>query len=342
MTKPRILVHGAGLIGVYVGGRLAAAGADVTLLGRPHVLDDIRANGLKLTSWDGYERLLTQDALPRLTDDPAALRDADLILLTVKSQATAPAAVEIAARALPDTPVLSLQNGVSNVDTLRASLPDRTVLAGMVPFNVAQRGPGHFHQGTEGMLSAQADPALNSAIEAFVAAGLPLDLHADMNAVLWGKLIVNLNNAINALSGVPLVRQLAQRDFRRCVALSQIEALRLLRQAGIRPAKVMRLPTWAMPYILGLPDKLYFRIAARGGVRIDPHARSSMADDLTQGRTTEIDYLNGEVVRLAERLGDRAPINSRIVEHIHAAERGAQAWKASDLYRDLLSAASAA
>lgn len=340
-ASAKIAVLGAGLIGTYVGGRLAAAGADVTLVGRPRVLDDIRANGLRLTDLTGADIGLSAERLT-LTDDPAALREADLILLTVKSPATDEAAGQIGTFAKPGAVVLSLQNGVSNAEQLRQVLPSMTVVAGMVPFNVAQPGPGHFHQGTGGCLQAEDTGAIAAYAPLFDAAGLPLLLSRDMTGVLWGKLVINLNNAINALSGQSLLQQLSQRDFRHCVSLSQREALGLLRRARIRPAKVLAMPTTFVPYVMALPDRLYRRIMSRSGTRIDKHARSSMADDLSKGRRTEVDYLNGEVVALAKRLGRTAPVNSRIVELVRRAEAGAEPWKGADLYRELRAARASA
>lgn len=336
-ASARIAVLGAGLIGVYVGGRLAAAGADVTMIGRPRVLADLRENGLRLTDLHGADLHVPPERLA-LTEDAAALHGADLVLLTVKSPATEEAAAQIARHARDGTVVLSLQNGVSNADRLRRTLPSMRIVAGMVPFNVAQPGPGHYHQGTGGDLHADDGTAIAPYAPLFATAGLPLALSRDMAGVMWGKLVINLNNAINALSGLTLLQQLSQRDYRRCVALSQKEALSLLRHAGVRPAKVLALPTWLVPHVMALPDKLYRRIMARSGTRVDKHARSSMADDLAHGRRTEVDYLNGEVVALADRLGRKAPVNARIVELVRRAEMGGEPWKAEDLYRELKAA----
>jgi 2-dehydropantoate 2-reductase len=332
-NKARIAVFGAGLIGVYVGGRLAAGGADVTLIGRPRVIDELRAYGLRLTALDGFDTI----AIPKLSTDAASVADADLILVTVKSPATEDAAREIARHAKTGAVILSLQNGVSNAARIAALCPAQHVVAGMVPYNVAQPGPGHYHQGTGGGLKAAETQALASFLDAFAAAGQPLELHADMGAVLWGKLVINLNNAVNALSGLPLAKQLVQRDYRRALALCQIEALRLLARAGIRPAKVLAVPTWAVPHIMRLPDGLYRRIMARSGTRVDRHARSSMAEDLALGRGTEVDWLNGEVVALAARIGRPAPVNARIVQLIRAAESGAPPVSAAALLAALRS-----
>src|SRR5690606_23361665 len=98
------------------------------------------------------------------------------------------------------------------------------------------------------------------------------------------------------------------------------ESLRVLRHAGIRPARLGPLPPHVFPYLLRLPSPL-LRIVSRVQVAIDPEARSSMWDDLTRGRLTEVDWLNGEIVRLAREHGTTAPLNERVVALVHDAER---------------------
>ena len=187
----------------------------------------------------------------------------------------------------------------------------------MVPFNVAELGPGQFHRGTTGALAAQDDAVLREHASEFERAGLSLQLHADLGAVQWGKLLLNLNNPVNALSGKPLREELMDRGYRVCLAALQVEALRLLRGAGIDPAQVGALPAHRVPTVLRLPN-LLFRIVASRMLRIDAKARSSMAEDLTLGRPTEIDALCGEVVRLAESQNATAPINARMVGLVKA------------------------
>jgi 2-dehydropantoate 2-reductase len=151
----------------------------------------------------------------------------------------------------------------------------------------------------------------------FARAGVPLQLHADLRAVQWGKLLLNLNNPVNALSGRPLREQLMDRGYRQCLAALQLEALQLLRSAGITPAQVGALAPHRVPRLLHLPTPLFRLIAARM-LRIDAKARSSMAEDLGAGRATEIDALCGEVLRLAEGQGLTAPINARMVAMVKA------------------------
>ena len=311
-----VLVMGAGAIGCYLGGCLQAAGVPVVFVGRPRVLAALREHGLTLTDLDGGRRRLDPAALSLHAQIPAGIAPS-LVLLAVKSGATADAAAQLGAALPSGTPVVSMQNGVSNTATAHAAAPSLRLLAGMVPFNIAELAPGHYHRGTTGVLAAQDDAALRARLADFERAGLPLHLHADLRAVQWGKLLLNLNNPVNALSGLPLRAQLMDRGYRQCLAALQSEALAVLRSANIQPAQVGALPPHRIPPLLRLPTPLFRLIAARM-LRVDRSARSSMADDLSNGRATEIDALCGEVVRLAESRGLAAPINARMVALVTA------------------------
>lgn len=306
------LVMGAGSVGCFLGGALQAAGAEVHFVGRPHVLAALRSQGLTLTDLDGRRRHHPPAALQLHEQPPAGLRPS-IALLCVKSGATADAARALAAVLPAGTPVLSMQNGIGNAALAQAAAPALALLPGMVPFNIAEMAPGHWHRGTSGRLAAQDHAVLRAWQPVFQAAGLPLDLHPDLRALQWGKLLLNLNNPVNALSGLPLRAQLLDAGYRRAVAALQAEALAVLAAAGIRPARVGAAPPALLPHLLRLPTPLFRRVAARM-LRIDEQARSSMADDVARERQTEIDALCGEVVRLAREHGRAAPLNARMVE----------------------------
>jgi 2-dehydropantoate 2-reductase len=329
-----ICVYGAGSIGCYVGGRLAATGSRVTFVGRERLAREVREYGLHLTDWLGTDLRVAPPAVT-FTTDPAAAAGADLVLVAVKSAGTAEAGRELQPFLKSGAIVVSFQNGLHNAEVLREQLPNRFVLTGMVEFNVVNRGHGAFHQGSEGGLEVQDHPGLALFLPAFTAAGLPLKRHRDMRGVQWAKLLLNLNNAVNALAGVPLKEELSQRAFRRCLGLAQQEGLDLLDAARIEPTRIKLPPRW-IPKLLNVPDALFQRLAGKM-LAIDPLARSSMWEDLEAGRTTEVDWLNGEIVRLAQSLGRRAPVNARLVELVHAAEQGGRRdWKGEELLRELL------
>ncbi len=327
------------MIGCWVGGHLAGA-ANVTLIGRRAAMDQLQT-GMCLTDNCGLQLVVPPTAFARTTD-PSALAAAELVIVTVKSGGTAAAATQILAHASESAAILSLQNGVSNVTTLRATLPRHTVVGGMVPYNVAQRVPGHFHRGTSGSLVIETSPALTAFHPIFGAAGIPVDHCSDIQPLQWGKLLINLNNAINSISDLTLAGELSHRGYRRAWAMAMVEGMKLLRAAGIETRDPLALPLRLMPALLSLPDALYKRVmAGRNRPQIDTFARSSMADDLKRGRATEVDYIQGELIRLAARLGWRAPVNQRLLELVKAAEKGAAPVPPDRLLADLKGAQSA-
>ena len=232
-----------------------------------------------------------------------------------------------------------MESLIFNVPILKRVLQGPMVLEGMVPFNVATQEAGHYHQGTSGALSVKQYPNQNLLENAFQKAGLEIVFEKDMLAVQWAKLLLNLNNSINALSKKPLKEQLSIRKYRQCVAMAQQEALELLDCAQIKPAKLTVVPTHLIPKLLSLPNPL-FKLLSRKMLAIDPLARSSMQDDLIAGRPTEVDWINGEVLKLAEQCGRRAPINARLIELIKQAEKSSPSFSMSaDTLKDQLKSA---
>ena len=327
----RIAILGTGSIGCFVGGAWQAAGVDVSFIGRERIGAEIAEHGLTLTDQDGW-RVRFEPGQVDYSTKPAALAKADIIALCVKSIGTAEAAKQIARHAKKGALVISFQNGVSNVETLRAVLKDRfEAVHGMVPFNVAALGHGRWHKGVAGNLYAQDMPATRALAAQIGDRPGRLKLAEDMVGIAWGKLLINLNNAVNALSGRTLLEQLKERDYRRVVAASMIEALEILAAAGIEPAKIGPVPPKLLPHAIASPDAIFNNVFLRVQ-RIDAKARSSMYDDLAARRPTEIDYLNGEVVKLAQSLGLEAPVNSTIVTMIKGAEAGVEhVWTPEEL-----------
>jgi 2-dehydropantoate 2-reductase len=320
--RARVVVAGAGSIGCYVGGCLALAGRDVTLLLRPALAEGIARAGLRISDLDGADRLVASAGIGLATDPVAGFAQADIILVTVKSGDTAAMAELIAEHAPSGVTVVSLQNGVGNVDVLLARLGGMArVVPGMVPFNVVQmRGEGEpprFHRATSGTLQIGAGVAgLRDALQV---AGVAVAEREDMAGVLWGKLMLNLNNALNALGGIPIAAQLADKRWRRLMARQVAEGLAVLRAARIRPARIERVPPAAIPRILRLPNWLFRRVAGRM-MAIDPEARSSMWEDLERHRPTEIDHLQGAILALAAKTRVRVPLTERIVRLVKEAE----------------------
>ena len=320
--RQQFVIAGAGSIGCYVGGCLALSGCNVVFLARPRIASILHRHGLNVTDLEGRSRALEPTRLT-VTDDPqAALRDASVVLVTVKSAATEEMAGLVDRYAPQDATVISLQNGVENAGRLQAAMQThRTILAGMVAFNVVMDDSGEgalsVHRATEGDVLIQ-DSAGQPA-KLLSCDGLPVKSSSEIGAVLWGKLLLNLNNAINALSDLPLATQLGDRSWRRLLATQMDEALRVMEVHNIRPAKLAAVAPSLLPTILRLPNWLFQRLARRM-LAIDPKARSSMWEDLVRRRITEIDEFQGAIIRLGLASGTPTPVSTRIVNAIRDAE----------------------
>jgi len=320
---PKVAILGAGSVGCFIGGAWAAVGVPVTFVGRPKLSKDLDEHGLTLSDYSGWQVHLPPGEIDYRCG-PEALENAQVIAVTVKSGDTATAAAEIAGHGTPGATVISFQNGVSNVDMLEQGLSGRFEVArGMVPYNVAYLGSGRFHKGVAGDLHAEQRAGTRSLAEVVRTGPAALKLSDDMLGLAWGKLLINLNNAVNALSGKTLQDELRRRDYRRVFAASIREGLDLLKRAEIEPASVGPISLQMLPRIVDSPDWLFNNLFLRRW-KIDAKARSSMADDFAAGRKTEIDYLNGELVRLADRLERAAPVNRAILELVRKAEAGAE------------------
>lgn len=288
---------GAGSVGCYLGGSLAAAGMDVVLVGRTPMSE------LTLEDLSGTSRRVAV----RYETTPDALIGCDVILCCVKSAQTS----EVAELLPRESVVVSMQNGLRNAEILKSKLP--TALGGIVGFNVVSKGGGVFRRATTGPLVIEDHPAVR-------ALPLPdLELTNDIRAKQWSKLIMNLNNAVSALTDRPTPDLLFKPEYRRILRAIMGEAVSILQKTNTRMARVGALPARLFPRILALPTPI-LRVVAAAQLRVDPEARSSMWEDLSRGRTTEVDDLNGEIVRLAEAHRLAAPFNRRIVEIVHDVE----------------------
>ncbi len=332
IKRPRVVMYGAGAIGCFVGGAWQDAGVDITFIGRDRIAKEVNQFGLILSDNKGYSASLPGSEV-NYTTDTTALSGADLIALCVKNTGTEDAVKEIDRYTATDIPVLSLQNGVSNVERLSGYLPGREILAGMVPYNVAYLGEGRWHKGSPGNVTVKKSAITQAVADILGDHPIKMHLEDDMESIVWGKLLLNLNNAVNALSGKSLLEELKQRGYRKVIAGSIMETLAVLEAKNIQPAKVGTLAPYDMPKFFDVPDEIYHPIVDG---KIDPKATSSMADDFAANRPTEIDYLNGEVVKAADLLGIRTPVNQKIIALVKEAEKGGRRnWSPEDLVNEV-------
>jgi 2-dehydropantoate 2-reductase len=328
-ASPRIVIFGAGSIGCHVGLTWLAAGIDIRFVGRTSVVQAAADEGACVEG-DGKSRLFAAKDLA-FSVTPDELADADIIALCVKTTDDRQAAAEIAAHARHGTIILSLQNGVDNAARLQALLPDMTVVEGMVPYNVIRPTPTHVRKTSAGNIIVGQNAMVETALAPLKGSASPVEFVDDMRAVKWSKLLLNLNNPLNALSGLTLHEQLSDCAWRRLLATLQSECLEVMNAEDIEPAKLGPLPPWLIPYFLVTPDWFFNRTGLKLQ-KIARDARSSMADDFAAGRRTEIDFLNGTVAEHGRRHGVPCPANDTMVDLVKQAEGGERKnWTAKEI-----------
>ena len=214
-----------------------------------------------------------------------------------------------------------MQNGLRNVHTLKAALPRCRAIGGIVTFNVVPRADGGVQQTTSGPLVVGA--GAESVVDCFLEAGQDARTVDDIDAFQAGKLLINLGNGLTAATGLSTPGLVADQDARRAFAACIQEGLDVFKVARQPVRSLGLLSPHLMAKLLPLSDRVVHRLA-RGMVKIDPDAKSSTLMDLEAGRTTEIDFLNGEVVRIAEAHNIDAPANRFVTEVVHAREAGTQ------------------
>lgn len=282
----KVAVMGAGAVGCYYGAMLARAGHDVVLIGRPSHVEAVRASGLRLETrtFDEYVRL-------GASTEASAVQGADLVLFCVKSTDSESAAAQIEPHLSPDALVLTLQNGVDNDERVRSVLPSNDVAAAVVYVATEMAGPGHVKHHGRGELVIAPSRTSEQVAQHLAAAGVPTQISDNVRGALWAKLILNCAyNALSAVSQLPygeLVKGVGVADVIRDVVA---ECLAVAKAEGV--------------VIPGDTDA-----AVRGIALSMPSQYSSTAQDLARGKLSEIDHLNGLVVRRGEALGVPTPAN---------------------------------
>jgi len=316
----------------------------VTFVGRASMAEAIRQHGLSLRGFGREQHL--EPAKVRFDTRPEALADCEVVLCCVKSGATAETAASLVPWLAPGAVVVSLQNGLDNASILREHLRSQRVVPAVVGFNVVMHDGATFQQSTTGPLVIEAKEGSSDArwIDALRSAGIDVELADPIAPEQWTKLLVNLNNAISALSGVSTPTMILSSGYRRLMTMLLDEGLSILGAAGISTAKFRGVPLPLMSFVLKLPTPIV-RVVVRAQLKVDPESRASMYQDLERRRPTEVDFLNGKIVELAEAYGMEAPLNRRIVDLVHGAEsaaKGCPNLDAKTLLRALQSATSPA
>jgi 2-dehydropantoate 2-reductase len=287
----RVAVLGAGAVGCFYGGMLARAGHRVTLIGRPLHVDAFRKSGLHFEGLT-FDEYVALDA----STDAAAVRGARLVLFCVKSTDTEQAAAQIAPHLDADAIVVNLQNGVDNTERIQKRV-SQPVIPAVVYVATEMKAPGHLkHHGRGDLVIGSLDGNISSEIlqnlkVQFEKAFIPVQISGNVAGELWAKLVVNCAyNALSAITQLPYGKLIAGAGVRDTMRDVVAETLAVARASGIAMA----------------PDMLakVYKIA-----EAMPAQFSSTAQDLARGKPTEIDHLNGYVVRRGEALGIATPAN---------------------------------
>lgn len=327
-----VLVIGAGAIGCLVGGALSLSGHTVTLLGRAYLAEAVQRDGLRL-SWPDQ---MPRTAQPEVIESLQAFSDwdvLDLVLVTVKSYATADAVVGLATHLRPGTPVLSLQNGVGNETVLAAVLPDATILAGSITIPVEVPEPGHIvvskDKGGIGLTVDKMVAAPGVSAAQFRVAGFRVQTYANADSLKWSKLLMNqLCNAVCAILDLSPQAALAYPGIYDLELAALRETLTVMQQRHI---PVVSLPGYPVPWLaraLRTLPNVVLRPALRP-VLIGGRGQKlpSLLLDLRQSRKQlEVDVLNGAVVRAAAALGTRVPANHLIADTLQQIAAGQIDW----------------
>lgn len=300
----KVAVMGAGAVGCFFGGMLARAGHDVVLIGRPQHVEAIAREGLRIEARQFDERI----GAPHLTasTEASAVAGAELVLFCVKSTDTESAGAAIKPHLRADTLVLTLQNGADNAERLRTVIP-QDVAAAVVYVATEMAGPGHVRHHGRGELVIEPSRASDAAARSLIEAGVPTEISPNVRGALWAKLIVNCAyNALSAITQLPYGRLVqgvgvseAMHDIvAECVAVAQADGVTL------------------PPDIEGAVTRI---------AQTMPGQYSSTAQDLARGKRSEIDHLNGYVVRRGVAKGVPTPANRLLQTLVHLIEDKAHA-----------------
>ncbi|MDO8778707.1 MAG: 2-dehydropantoate 2-reductase [Burkholderiaceae bacterium] len=286
----KVAVMGAGAVGCYYGGMLARAGHEVVLIARPQHVEAIARHGLRMetTTFDEQVRLAA-------SSEPSAVQGAQLVLFCVKSLDTEAAGALLRPHLAPDALVLTLQNGVDNADRLRTVLTATAVAAAVVYVATEMAGPGHVKHHGRGELVIE--PAGSKSVsseavaQALIAAGVPTEISGNVRGALWAKLILNCAyNAVSAIAQLPYGKTVAGEGIQDVMRDVVAECLAVAKAEGVQVAGDVHAA------VAQLADSM-------------PSQVSSTAQDLARGKRSEIDYLNGLIVKRGAALGIATPAN---------------------------------
>jgi 2-dehydropantoate 2-reductase len=292
----KVAVMGAGAVGCYYGGMLARAGAEVTLIGRQSHVDAVRAGGLRVET-----KAFDEKVQVGASTEASVLKGAELVLFCVKSPDTETTGRAMKAYLESGAAILTLQNGVDNAERLAAEL-GREVIPAVVYVATEMAGPGHVRHHGRGELLIGRAKASGAIVALFAKAGIPVEISDNAAGALWAKLIVNCAyNALSAITQLPYGKLVQGAGIPQVMRDVVDECLAVAKATGVK--------------VPGDMHQSVPRIA-----QTMPAQFSSTAQDLARGKRSEIEHLNGVVVRKGEALGVPTPVNRVLLELVRLLE----------------------
>jgi 2-dehydropantoate 2-reductase len=326
--KPKIAVVGAGAIGSLIGGLLARAGEEVTLVGRRAHVQAVREHGLRI------EGVLGALTIPVRAAETLDFRP-DLGLLAVKTQDVERVCDQVQAY-IQDAVIVTLQNGVRSDGMVATRVPKANIVSGVVMLNAQFLIPGQITYAHAGSLLIGEAFGENGQrvreIQALLSRAVRTEISDNIRGAHWTKLLLNnLGNGLEAMTGLAVSECMRHAGLRRIGILALREGNQAIEKAGLRLAPIPQIPAPALGFIIRTPVPVaaWALSLSMGSLK----TLSSTLQSLRRGRSTEIDYLNGEIVRLGRQLGMATPYNSKVVEIVKEVEKSGRFFAPDELVR---------
>ena len=309
-------VIGLGVVGSIVGGLLAKSGEDVILIGKQHQIEVINQKGIKIEGINGTIIVKNIQASASLS----SVKDVDIVFVCLKSQDTKELANNLRKHIGKSALIVSLQNGVRNTKALRDATGNK-VLSGIILFNALYSEPGEVTLALKGGLLLENDTKNKDVLLSLLNnAGLKTKVVDGIEGFLWSKLILNLQIAVTALTGQTIKESIVNKDSRKILVATMKEGVEIVEKSGITLEPLPEIDPRRIMRRLNRFDSMMLCIGSRF-MGLKENARNSMWQSLSRGKQTEIDYINGEIVHLAEQNNLKAPINTKLIELVKEAER---------------------
>ena len=324
----KVAVIGAGAVGGLLAALLDRAGHDVEVTARGDHLAAIRADGIVLDGGYGSH-------VARVAAHETLQRDPEIVILATKAQDAAAALAANASR-IDGIPMLVVQNGLGGIRVARQAQPVSPLLGGLALFATSYLSPGHITvtAALPLVIGAAPDcpPGIRDRVVGLLREALPVETVDSLEGAQWTKLLVNHVNALPAITGLSVQQTVADPALRRVLAGSLRETVGIANRIGIRFTGLQGIPGWILPWLgrgpLALTAQLPLMLARRMGDVPNP---GSTLQSIRRGQLTEIDFLNGAVVKVAAGHGLPAPVNAAIVELVHEVERTGEFISSADV-----------